>query len=190
MSDVVPACRFGATAACIDRRLCVVRTRTHHPALLAVKARRRWNERGFPECHGAVGRAGAAAHEADRRPPRNRSRAPAAACCHALTRRNPTTSLPPMPRLFPALSLLLAVAACSGSDRDASSALPGSGGDFFVFATGPPSGSQIYLNDSVFVTFTKDVDLGTANLNSVSFSVFDLNGNPLQEQPRGTFLVH
>jgi len=95
-----------------------------------------------------------------------------------------------MPRLFPALSLLLAVAACSGSDRDASSALPGSGGDFFVFATDPPSGSQIYLNDSVFVTFTKDVDLGTANLNSVSFSVFDLNGNPLQEQPRGTFLVH
>jgi hypothetical protein len=68
--------------------------------------------------------------------------------------------------------------------------VPGSGGDFFVFATDPQPDAQVFLNDSIFITFTNDVDLGTANLNSVSFAVFDLNGNSVQEQPRGTFAVH
>ncbi|HLU39476.1 MAG TPA: hypothetical protein VK081_08830, partial [Planctomycetota bacterium] len=60
-----------------------------------------------------------------------------------------------MVRRFPALLLLLAASGCSGGGGSSDvSGLPGSGGDFFVFATDPPNGSQIYLNDSVFVTFT------------------------------------
>ncbi len=93
-----------------------------------------------------------------------------------------------MLRQFPALIGLLVAASCSSGSRTAS-VVPGTGGDFFVFATDPVPQAQIFLNDSVFVTFTGDVDLGTANLNSVSFAVFDLNGNALQEQPRGTFAV-
>ncbi|MEZ5963900.1 MAG: Ig-like domain-containing protein [Planctomycetota bacterium] len=80
------------------------------------------------------------------------------------------------------------MAACS-SGGGTTATLPGTGGDFFVFATDPQPEAQIFLNDSVSIVFTKDVDVATANFNSVAFSVFDLNGNGLQEQPRGTFEV-
>jgi len=85
------------------------------------------------------------------------------------------------------LALTLAAACSGGGSR--TGAVAGTGGDFFVFATDPQPEAQIYLNDSISVVFTNDVDVGTANLNSVSFAVFDLNGNGVQEQPRGTFAV-
>jgi hypothetical protein len=88
------------------------------------------------------------------------------------------------------LALLGAVTA-AGCSRGSGSVAPGPdpGGEFFVLATDPPAEAQIYLNDSVFVTFTRDVDLATADLNALNFTVFDANGVALQEQPRGTFAV-
>jgi hypothetical protein len=80
------------------------------------------------------------------------------------------------------------LAGCSGGGGR-TGGVSGSGGDFLLIGSNPLPRSQIFLNDSVFLDFTRDVDLGSANLNSVAFSVFDLNGQPLQEQPRGTFRV-
>lgn len=88
---------------------------------------------------------------------------------------------------LPLLGLTL-IGACSKGGQSTAN-LPGTGGDFFVFATDPQPDSQVFLNDSISVVFTNDVDAATANLNSVSFAVFDLNGRSLQEQPRGTFSV-
>jgi hypothetical protein len=91
-------------------------------------------------------------------------------------------------RSIPAVAAAALITACSG-DKAAVGTLPGTGGDFFVLSSDPLPDSQVYLNDSIFVTFTNDVDLRTANLNTIGFAVFDLNGVPLQEQPRGTFFV-
>lgn len=83
--------------------------------------------------------------------------------------------------------LLCLVAACSKGA--APPPVEGSGGDFFVLATDPPAQAQVFLNDTIAITFTADVDLTSADLNAVSFAVFDLNGVALQEQPRGRFAV-
>ncbi len=80
------------------------------------------------------------------------------------------------------------LAGCSGGSS-APGAIRGTGGDFLVLATDPLPDSQVFLNDPIKFTFSRDVDIATANLNSVSFAVFDLNGVSLQEQPRGTFAL-
>jgi len=88
-----------------------------------------------------------------------------------------------------ALSLLVlaAVAAgCSGSSgADPTGA--GVGGNFLVLGTEPLTNGRLFLNDPIAIDFSNPVDLTTADLNSVSFQVFDANGNPLQEQPFGSF---
>ncbi|MEZ5965657.1 MAG: hypothetical protein R3F56_17615 [Planctomycetota bacterium] len=84
-----------------------------------------------------------------------------------------------------ATSALLLLAACSS--RREPSTLPGTSGDFFVLSSSPTPQAEIYLNDAIRITFTRAVDLSSADFNAVAFTVFDLNGNALQELPRGTF---
>ncbi|MBK9129679.1 MAG: hypothetical protein IPM13_18120, partial [Phycisphaerales bacterium] len=80
------------------------------------------------------------------------------------------------------------LAGCSGGSGSPG-AIRGTGGDFLVLSTDPQPDSQVFLNDPIRITFSRDVDITTANLNAVSFAVFDLNGTALQEQPRGTFAL-
>ena len=82
-----------------------------------------------------------------------------------------------------ALSLLVlaAVAAgCSGSSgADPTGA--GVGGNFLVLGTEPLTNGRLFLNDPIAIDFSNPVDLTTADLNSVSFQVFDANGNPHED---------
>ncbi len=47
----------------------------------------------------------------------------------------------------------------------------------------------MFLNEPIQIDFSNDVDLSTADLNTVSFQVFDLNGTALNERPAGTFAL-
>ncbi len=58
---------------------------------------------------------------------------------------------------------------------------------FVAIASQPASGGTAFLNDTIGIDFTNPVDLSTANLNTVVFDVFDLQGNQLAEVPSGTF---
>lgn len=94
------------------------------------------------------------------------------------------------PALFGGLAALFALAACSsGGGSNTESTTPGTSGDFVVLRTEPANNGQLFLNESISVDFSNPVDLSTADLNTVSFQVFDLNGNPLTEQPQGSFSV-
>lgn len=75
------------------------------------------------------------------------------------------------------------MAACSGGGGESS------GGDFVVLQTTPPNNGRLFLNEPIHLDFTNGVDLRSADLNTVAFQVFDLNGNPLDERPVGTFSV-
>lgn len=86
-------------------------------------------------------------------------------------------------------ALGLAVFAGCSSGSGSPGAIRGTGGDFLVLSTDPQPDSQVFLNDPIRITFSRDVDIASANLNAVSFAVFDLNGTALQEQPRGTFAL-
>src|SRR5262245_36239674 len=82
------------------------------------------------------------------------------------------------------LFALIALAACSGGSSDTGSVF---GGTFDVLATEPLNGGRLFLNDPIRFDFSTPVDLGSADLNTVSFSVLDLNGKPVAEQPTGHF---
>ncbi|MEC7583253.1 MAG: hypothetical protein VYE77_02965, partial [Planctomycetota bacterium] len=88
-------------------------------------------------------------------------------------------------RLLSLLTMVAVVTGCSGSGGDPTGA--GVGGNFVVLATEPLNNGRLYLNDPIAFDFSNPVDLSSADLNSVSFQVFDVNGNPLQEQPVGSF---
>ena len=61
------------------------------------------------------------------------------------------------------------------------------GGNFVVLQTEPANNGRLFLNDPIALDFSNSVDLSTANLNTIAFSVFDTAGNPLSEQPVGNF---
>ena len=89
-------------------------------------------------------------------------------------------------RLLSLLTMVAVVAGCSsGGGGDPTGA--GVGGNFVVLGTEPLNNGRLYLNDPIAFDFSNPVDLSSADLNSVSFQVFDVNGNPLQEQPVGSF---
>ena len=90
------------------------------------------------------------------------------------------------PRLCRASSLvaLAALAACTESPTPAT--LPVAR-PFAVVAAQPATGSELLLNQPIALTCSDDVDLSTADLTSVRFTVTDYGGNPVGEQPRGTF---
>ncbi|MEO0480708.1 MAG: Ig-like domain-containing protein [Planctomycetota bacterium] len=87
------------------------------------------------------------------------------------------------------VSLAVLFAGCSGSDGNPGSTTPGTGGNFVVLRTTPPNNGTLFLNESIQIDFSNPVDLDSADLNTVSFEVTDLNGVPLAESPSGTFEV-
>lgn len=84
-----------------------------------------------------------------------------------------------------AFAAVLTLAGCSGG----SSSNGVAGGDFVVLRTEPVNNGKLFLNEAIRIDFSKDVDLDSADLNTVSFQVLDQNGNPLSEQPAGTFRI-
>lgn len=86
------------------------------------------------------------------------------------------------------LSLGLLLGGCGGSGGGTSN-VGGTGGDFLLLRVTPPDNASLFLNDAIRFDFSQVVDLSTADLNSISFNVFDLTGTALGEQPRGFFRV-
>ena len=94
----------------------------------------------------------------------------------------------PLKRNSTAALLALLVAGCSGGGQS-STGTPGTSGDFVVLRNIPSNNGQLFLNQSIAFEFSNDVDLSSADFNSVSFAVFDLNGNQLSEPVEGKFVV-
>ncbi len=84
-----------------------------------------------------------------------------------------------------ALAAVLTLVGCSGGGGGGGVA----GGDFVVLRTEPVNNGKLFLNEAIRIDFSSDVDLDSADLNTVSFQVLDQNGNPLSEQPAGRFRV-
>ena len=83
---------------------------------------------------------------------------------------------------FVAVGLAL-VAGCSGGGVGIGPA----GGNFVLLRTEPSNNGRLFLNDPIAFDFSNPVDLGTANLNTVAFDVFDVGGIAVAEQPVGSF---
>ena len=77
--------------------------------------------------------------------------------------------------------------ACSGGGG--SGGVPGTSGDFLVMRTTPPNNGRLFLNEEIRIDFTNEIDIGSADLNTMAFQVFDLNGNALSEAAAGTFSI-
>jgi hypothetical protein len=86
---------------------------------------------------------------------------------------------------LPLTGFAVLLAACSGSSSGDS--VKGTSGDFLVLRSTPPDNGKLFLNEAIQIDFSNRVDLRSADLNTVAFQVFDLNGNPLNERPAGTF---
>ena len=56
-----------------------------------------------------------------------------------------------------------------------------------MLRTLPAANGELFLNDSIAIEFSSRVDLSTADFSAVSFAVFDLSGNQLQEPVQGGF---
>lgn len=87
---------------------------------------------------------------------------------------------------FAVAAVALTLAGCGGGGQSPAGS-SGTGGDFVLLRVTPPDNAKLFLNDSIQFDFSTPVDLTTADLNAISFSVFDLTGRPLGEQPRGIF---
>ena len=87
-------------------------------------------------------------------------------------------------RLF-SLAALAALAGCSGGGSSSGSIK--TGGNFVVLQTDPLSNARLYLNDPISFDFSKDVDLSSVNLTTVSFQVFDQSGTQVYEPVAGEF---
>ena len=85
-----------------------------------------------------------------------------------------------------ALGALFAAGCAGGGDGGG---IPGTSGDFVVLRTVPSENGQLFLNESIAFEFSNKVDLTSADFNSISFAVFDLNDNQLSEPVPGTFAV-
>ena len=85
-----------------------------------------------------------------------------------------------------ALTALLA-AGCGGGSAGGGQA--GTSGDFLVLRTFPSDNGQLFLNESIAFEFSNEVSLASADFNSVSFAVFDLNNNQLAEPVQGRFVL-
>ncbi|MCB9886810.1 MAG: hypothetical protein H6838_15060 [Planctomycetes bacterium] len=80
-----------------------------------------------------------------------------------------------------------ALGACSGGGGDGAQVV--AGGDFVVLETVPTNNGRIFLNDPVNIDLSKDVDLDSASLTTVSFQALDQLGAPVSELVSGNFCV-
>ena len=62
-------------------------------------------------------------------------------------------------------ALALVLAACSSGGSG------GTGGDFLVLRTTPPNNGKLFLNEPIRIDFSSVVDLTSADLNTVAFTV-------------------
>jgi len=84
-------------------------------------------------------------------------------------------------------ALILAALPLAGCGGGSPAGDGGNSGDFLLLRVTPPNNAALFLNDAIQFDFSHSVDLATVDLNSVSFTTFDLSGRPLGEQPRGVF---
>lgn len=87
------------------------------------------------------------------------------------------------------LAVLATFTACSGGGGSSTTGSITTGGSFLVLQTDPVTNGRLYLNDPIQVDFSKPVALESANLNTVSFQVFDQLGNAVSEQVAGDFFL-
>lgn len=85
-------------------------------------------------------------------------------------------------------TLAAVMAACSGGSDATANANSGNG-KFLVLKTEPLNNGRLFLNDPIRIDFTNQVNLVSADLNTMSFQVLDQNGSPLAEQPAGRFAL-
>lgn len=82
---------------------------------------------------------------------------------------------------------LVLFSACSGSGDAVGELKPN--GNFVVVRTDPVNNGVIFLNDPVQIDFTREIDLDSANLNTVTFQVLDQLGQPTSEIVSGRFSI-
>jgi hypothetical protein len=76
---------------------------------------------------------------------------------------------------------------CSGSGGGTAEGEVKTGGNFVLLKTTPVNGGRVFLNDALRLDFSNKVDLDSANLNTVAFTVLDGLGNPVSELVSGNF---
>ncbi|MCA8957332.1 MAG: hypothetical protein KDC87_14755 [Planctomycetes bacterium] len=105
-----------------------------------------------------------------------------------MTMNTPMTARKRSPAVaFAFLSAALLYSGCAGGSGGGGQA--GTSGDFVVLRTTPSNNGTLFLNESISIDFSNDVDINSADFNALSFAVFDLNGNQLAEPVEGTFHV-
>ncbi|MEZ6037152.1 MAG: Ig-like domain-containing protein, partial [Planctomycetota bacterium] len=90
-------------------------------------------------------------------------------------------------RCAPILLSALAAACSSGGGDVGPTGEARPRGDFVLLSSDPTSGQVIYLNDPIAFDFSEPVDVESANLTTVSFSVLDATGVPGSEFVHGAF---
>ena len=85
------------------------------------------------------------------------------------------------------LAIVAVFASCSGGG----SSVAGSktGGDFIVLSTEPDDNGQLFLNDPIRIDFSNPVDLGSVDLTTFSFQVFNQIGQQVAEPVAGFFQI-
>ncbi|MEC7724149.1 MAG: hypothetical protein VYD05_01465, partial [Planctomycetota bacterium] len=89
-------------------------------------------------------------------------------------------------RLF-SLAALVALTSCGGGSSGAGG--NNTGGDFVVLSTEPSDNGQLFLNDPIRIDFSNPVDLGSVDLTTFGFQVFDQVGTPIAEPVAGEFML-
>ena len=84
-------------------------------------------------------------------------------------------------------ALIVSLGGCSGGNGQLANTSAETGGDFLVLETEPQNNGRLFLNEPIRLDFSNPVDLNTADLNTISFTVLDQNQQATSEQPVGTF---
>lgn len=85
------------------------------------------------------------------------------------------------------ITLGLGLAACGSGGQGGVVIDPG--GDLFVLRTSPADNGRVYLNEPIRIDLSQPLDPRSVNFSSLSFVVFDLNGNQLNEPVLGSLVV-
>jgi len=86
------------------------------------------------------------------------------------------------------LAALACLPSCGGSGGGSTGGVS-TGGDFVVLSTEPSDNGQLFLNDPIRIDFSNRVDLGSVDLTTFTFQVFDQIGTPVAEPVAGQFML-